>query len=567
MNRNITFTVIILMFLSTWFNSTLTYASFNKAPDGYSKSVVANSRTIWVPDNYKNIQEAINNASEGDTIFVKEGIYYEHVKIDKSLTLVGENRSTTVIDGNGTEIVVYVTANNITLSGFTIQNGALGIWFSRSNNNIFTGNTASNNQYGIYSWWSSNNVLSGNIASNNEYGIYFSWSRNNSFTGNIASNNEYGIYLDGSGYNTLTGNNVSSNDNSGIYLYHSSNNVLSGNIASNNEYGIYLSDSDNNVLSGNIALNNQYGIYLYYSRNNILTGITASNNYYGIRLTSSSNNIIYHNNFIKNAEPVSSSIDSVNSWDNGAEGNYWSDYDGDDADCDGIGDTPHPIYENNQDNYPLMATFSQFTIVKKNQSYKINTVSSSTISNLQYRYDPDNKINAVSFKANDAEGKGFCRISIAHALIEPPYTVTVDQNSPLYFEIVYKNGTHTWLYFTYDLSEREVTIVHTPYPEQLVLSQWAILGLTIIIIILLSININYYRKLNKQKKVIEVYERELGSFPVSHSERARLRFVKDVIERKEKIEKFKKKYETNIQPAGTLEDLMEKLGVKKKVNH
>jgi len=585
MNRTICLTVTILMFSITLFNSPLTYTSFNKTLDGYSKSVVANSRTIQVPDNYTSIQEAIKNANEGDTIFVRNGTYYEHVKIDKSLTLVGENRSTTVIDGNKTGIVVYVMANNITLSGFTIQNGVLGIWFMRSNDNIITDNKVfSNKQVGIYSWWSSNNVLSGNVASNNQYGIYFSWSRNNAFTGNVATNNEYGIYLDGSGYNTLTGNNVSSNDNSGILLYHSDNNVLFGNVASNNEYGIYLSDSYNNVLFGNVASNNEYGIYLsdsynnvlfgnvasnneygiyfYYSRNNILSGITAANNYYGVWLSSSSNNIIYHNNFIKNTIHARN-IDSANFWDKGAEGNYWSGYGGDDANWDGIGDTPYPIYENNQDNYPLMATFSQFTIMIENQSYKIDTVSSSVISNLQCRYDPDNEINALSFKVSSAEGKGFCRLSIAYALIEPPYTVMVDQNSPLYFEIVYKNGTHTWLYFTYEAQEHEVTVMHTPYPEQLMLSQWAILGLSVIIVVLLLINVRYYRMFKEQRKVVQAYERDLGSFPVTHSERARLLFIKDVIEREEKIGKFKKKYGIKIQPAGTLEDLMEKLGIEK----
>jgi len=609
MNRNITLTVIIVVFFSTWFNSGPIYASLNKVPESYSKSVVASSNTIWVPDNYTTIQEAIDAASSGDTIQVSAETYNESITINKdNLTLIGENRENTIIDGGGADFVVYVIANNITLSGFTIQTGGLGIWFSRPINSILTGNIVSNNRDGIYVWGSSNNSFTGNIVSNNIYGIYVWGSSNNSFTGNIVSNNicgiylgdsdnnvllgntapndQYGIYVDGSHYNTLSGNNVSSNNDSGIILHHSSNNIFLGNTASNNKYGTYIGDSDNNVLLGNTATNNQYGIHLYYSRDNVLTGNTATNNYCGIRLTSSSNynaltgnnvssnndsgirlisssnNIIYHNNFIKNTRPASS-IDSVNSWDSGAEGNYWSNYDGDDANWDGIGDTPYPIEANNRDNYPLMATFLQFTIVKENQSYKIDAVSSSRISNFQYHYNPDKKINAVSFEVNSAEGKGFCRISVAHALIEPPYTVTVDQNPPLYFQIVYTNGTHTWLYFTYDPLEQEVTLMQTPYPEQLVISQWAILGLSAIIVALLIINIHYYRMFKEQKKVVQAYERELGSFPVSHPERARARLIKDVIERREKIEKFKRKYGINIQPAGTLEDLMEKLGVKK----
>ena len=169
----------------------------------------------------------------------------------------------------------------------------------------------------------------------------------------------------------------------------------------------------------------------------------------------------------------------------------------------------------------------------------------------------------MSFKVNGTEGKGFCRICIPHALIESPYKVTVDNNPPLQFKIVYRNGTHTWLYFIYEHSEHEVILMHESSSELVFLSQWTILGLTVTVVILLSISIHYYRLFREQRKVVQAYEREFGSFPVSHSERARARFIKDVVEREEKIEKFKKKYSIKIQPANTLEVLMEKLGVQK----
>ena len=65
-------------------------------------------------------------------------------------------------------------------------------------------------------------------------------------------------------------------------------------------------------------------------------------------------------------------------------------------------------------------------------------------------------------------------------------------------------------------------------------------------------------KLSRKKR-----KRELGSLPYSHPERARARFIRDVIKREEKIEKFKKKYEVKVCPASTLEELMQKLGVQK----
>jgi len=49
--------------------------------------------------------------------------------------------------------------------------------------------------------------------------------------------------------------------------------------------------------------------------------------------------------------------DYANLWDNGHKGNYWSDYNGTDANHDGTGDTPYIIDTNNTDNYPLMTSY------------------------------------------------------------------------------------------------------------------------------------------------------------------------------------------------------------------
>jgi hypothetical protein len=75
--------------------------------------------------NYTRIQDAINDATTGETIFVYDDSspYYENIVIEKSITLRGENRATTVIlgDESADDIIVNISADDVSISGFTIQ--------------------------------------------------------------------------------------------------------------------------------------------------------------------------------------------------------------------------------------------------------------------------------------------------------------------------------------------------------------------------------------------------------------------------------------------------------------
>ena len=126
-----------------------------------------------------------------------------------------------------------------------------------------------------------------------------------------------------------------------------------------NKVGIYLYGSTFNSISDNSIVNNG-GAGLWYfgsSHNNMLSNNVADNQismYFELQCR---NNTIYHNNFVNNELQFFPDIDSVNSWDNGVEGNYWSNYNGTDDDGNGIGDTQYVIDENNQDNYPLITEY------------------------------------------------------------------------------------------------------------------------------------------------------------------------------------------------------------------
>ena len=333
---------------------------------------VSAAKTIYVPDDYARIQRAVDNASAGDTIIVRDGIYYENLEVDKQLTIKSENGSDNcIIDGGGIGNVITLNANGITIEGFTVRNS--GSYVSDA---------------GIKVVSNANIIKDNKIINSSREGIFITGSNNTIMRNYIYNSGDYGIWLLSSSNNSIIENDVIYTHVDGIILvYGSNNNIISNNNISYSRLhsclhgwgcGIRIGMSEGNKISHNIISNNNgHGIYLQSSTNNtqIWNNNITNSGCYGIFIESETfRNIIYLNNFINNTYQVSS-FSSTNIWNSTEKitytykgktyenylGNYWNDYNGSDANGDGIGDIPY-IIDSDKDNYPLIEGFENYFV-------------------------------------------------------------------------------------------------------------------------------------------------------------------------------------------------------------
>jgi parallel beta-helix repeat protein len=321
-------------------------------------SVAFDGDTLYVggggPGNYTSIQDAIDNASNGDTIFIFSGLYEENIMLDKSINLIGENRNTTIIDGNRNDNVICIYADDVKVETCTIQNAKddfhhAGIEISNANNVVLTNNNIqnnygfgiyihdsidtklllfenliTNNSYGIYVVESSNLNISNNAMLDNNDGIYVVHSSNIEFFDNTVTNYGLGIHISSSFDITISKNLITDNSN-GIYNYDSTNILISGNTVKDNRwYGVWFRDSSDNTITKNIVTNNvDIGLFFDNSTSNIINKNTIIDNDDGLYLERSSKNLIQNNNFRNykfNAYFVASSVSQcLNRWKN----NFW----------------------------------------------------------------------------------------------------------------------------------------------------------------------------------------------------------------------------------------------------
>lgn len=246
----------------------------------------AQSATLYVPEAYRTIQEAVQAAMPYDEVIVNPGIYKENVEIGKPLILrSSQGAESTIIQAAAQDRPVIKIANttNVSVVGISATGSAMaGVLVNDASGLVISNNSFTNNGTGILAYGLAGSTVTGNTSnSNTQYGMYMERSHGNRIERNTANlNKDKGFFISGSNDNEIVNNNVNLNTWDGIMVYSSKGNTVTGNRTLRNTYGMVISESDGNDISDNTTIPNLFlilpifliylGIVSYLIQKNIL---------------------------------------------------------------------------------------------------------------------------------------------------------------------------------------------------------------------------------------------------------------------------------------------------------
>jgi len=281
---------------------------------------VAIPQVIRVPDQYSTIQGAINAANEGDTVFVASGTYYENVYIVKnSLKLIGENASTTIIDGGGVGDVVVVSVDQTEICGLTVRNSGTnptedvpssGVMVYDCESVNITNVVATNNWGGIFLYCSSNDVLEKNHMTGNHFNFGVDGYELSNF---IHSIDESNMVEDKPICYVRNGSNETVSTIVGCVLLVSSTNVTVENLdLANNYAGVFcLNSTSVSITNLNVSWSS-VGVYVRNCTSIAVRGSELTENRFGI-LVEDSEKVAVKNNVINNSLSLGDGIKIIHS--------------------------------------------------------------------------------------------------------------------------------------------------------------------------------------------------------------------------------------------------------------
>ncbi len=469
------------------------------------------------------------------TYTLTDDIAYGKIIVERDgITIDGAGHTLRGSKPLGSGIVLSIGRKNVVIRNMVIRSCPWGVELVGCSNIIITGNTLMENEVGVRISSSDSNTISGNIMSNNDYGIDISSSGGSLVSGNNITDcvSRVGILL-GDSRNDRVENNVLTNcglqtgrdtvhltvhnnlvngkplvylegasdrkvDDAGQVILVRSNGIVVEDLSIHNiRIGVTLLETHACTIRGNNLSDNMFGVRLLASSNNRIFGNIMNRNYDSVVLDGfldmqwvwhgSSNNVLYHNNL---EGGVSISQGSANAWDNGypSGGNYWPGHARNDARSgpsqdmpggDGIADTSHVADEHNIDRFPLNAPFSTLDASWEGKDYAVDVNSNSTITD--FFFNPEEGA-FIRFNVTGRAGStGFCRVGVPREFLwtEDGWTVLVNGEAREYS--VVQDGDYTYLYFTYRLSTKTVTIRGTHVvpesPSAVILSLFMIAAL------------------------------------------------------------------------------------------
>ncbi len=365
-------------------------------------------------DKITTIKQAVEIATDGDTIMINGGMYKEkNIVVKKKITLLGKNNP--LLDGEGTyEILTIKDVAGVVVSGLTFQHSGFSslkdlaaIKVIDSRHFSITKNTILNTHFAIYiagcdSFSITNNQIRGTPGNDEQTtgnGIHLWKNSYATITNNNISGHRDGIYFEFVQHSTITGNYCKSNIRYGLHFMFSNNDEYIQNTFEKNgagvavmfshhihmfknhflfnqgesTYGLLLKEINDGIIRDNVFEQNTIGIYLEGTNRIDVTDNKFLRNGYAIRIQAScNNNNVNKNNFFEHTFDVATNGTLVL---NNFNGNFWDKYDGYDLKRDGVGDVPYrpiSLFSMVIENIPVASVFLRsFIVFLLDQSEKI----------------------------------------------------------------------------------------------------------------------------------------------------------------------------------------------------
>ena len=341
---------------------------------------------------FTSLKEAIASAQPYDKILVKGGSFAEgNIVVDKPLTLEGIDNP--ILDGKGEVEILTITADNVTIRGFTLQNAGISHTADQAaiktlevEKCLIENNTLLDNFFAIYLgktthcqvlnnivrahataeafsgnavhlWDCADILVKDNFLTGQRDGVYLEFVKDSLIENNISEKNlRYGLHFMYSNNNIFRNNQFLANG-AGVAVMYSKNIEMTQNHFEENWgsaiYGLLLKEINDSVLYNNIFHDNSVGIYVDGANRTDISFNDFSHNGYALRILSSSMGVtIDHNNFYGNSFDVTT---NANRSYNAFFENYWESYQGYDLDHNGFGDVPYRpvrLFALTVENYP-----------------------------------------------------------------------------------------------------------------------------------------------------------------------------------------------------------------------